>query len=1140
MRVAQSALVPQRTSSAGSGNENWFRLSVFALCFLLFCAGNIIGQVNTGSISGTITDQSGAVVPGVKVSFVAISTNQRLVVVTDGSGRYGSGPLRPGEYRIEAEQTGFKHLTTKSFVVQIQEKGVMDLALEVGGAQEQVTVSEAPPLVQTSDASQGSVIEAQRVANMPLNGRDYLQLALLSEGTLPPPGQGRTASGVNGNNNSRAGGFSAGGARTTDNSYLIDGFDNNTDDTSFDLNQAEVIKPSVDAIQEFKVQTNSYPAQFGRAAGGVVNLTLKSGTNLLHGTAYNFVRNEKLDARNYFNHGKQPPYKRNDFGFSLGGPIIRNKLFYFFSWENLLLRESTTNVNTIPTAAMRQGDFSALTVPIYDPQTYNSATNTRQQFSYNGQLNVIPPNRFDPVAKQLLSFLPTPQNGNLSSNYTYIGPWKQDLNRINTREDYQLSQKDQLSVIFNSEESYQPPSFKTLPAPAFGGDDRAIYIICYGSGITWTRLISPTLVTSTRAGWFGDRFWEGPGSEALALGNVALTLGLSVPATGLPVTYPNFGISGYSSIGPSNFSPVWSQGQTRQVGNDTTWTKGAHTLQFGAEVEWIQTNNNNARNLEGTFNFTNRYTRNPLNASGGNAAADFLLGYVDNYAFSTVTRIEARANLVGGYFQDEWKVNKKFTLNAGLRYQYLYPFHDVFDRLANVDLDTNPSQPQLQLASQFKGQGFWGHNSPFDFEPRVGLTYQMFNGKLVVRSGYGMYSPFQRFSPFGDSQSGVVNPPYDVSVAPSSNGITPASMLQNGVPANVVAIQNATSVSLASQQRFPPHSYTQQYNLNIQYQFARNWMLQVGYYGLKGTHLVNYFDTNYVPTLGPGNTNSLRRFKSIFVPTSAATIAGPVQGVTISPLGSILRTEFTGNANFNSMQAKVTHEISQGFTILAAWTWSKALGDTYDSNPQGLSPGYNYQNPGNLRGEYGQLDTQLKQSFVFSGLWNLPYGHGRQFGSQIAPWANSILGGWSLDSIVTVTSGRPFTVTVNGTPSNSGQTDRANIVGDPNAVSGGRTVAHFFNTSAFAANAPYTYGNERRNSIIGPDYSDLDFALEKEAQLFSMKDQPVSLQFRWDVFDVFNHPTFGFPGNVLGTPTFGQLTSANNPRQMQLALKLIW
>jgi hypothetical protein len=475
-----------------------------------------------------------------------------------------------------------------------------------------------------------------------------------------------------------------------------------------------------------------------------------------------------------------------------------------------------------------------------------------------------------------------------------------------------------------------------------------------------------------------------------------------------------------------------------------------------------------------------------------------------------------------------------------MRYQYLYPFHDVYDRLANVDLDTNPLQPQIELEAQFRGQGFWGHNSYLDFEPRLGLAYQLFNGKVVVRSGYGVYSPFQRFSPFGDSDSDVVNPPYDVSVAPSSNGITPALMLQNGVSANIVSLQNATSVSLASQQRTPPHQYTQQYNLNVQYQFANNWMFQVGYFGLKGTHLVNVFDANYVPTLGPGNTNSLRRFKSIFIPYSAPTIAGPVQGVTISPLGSILRTEYSGNINFNSMQAKITHQISGGFTILGAWTWSKALGDTYDSNPEGLAPGYNFQNPGNLKGEYGQLDTQLKQAFVFSGLWDLPYGHGRRFGTSTAPWANAVLGGWGLDSIVTVTSGRPFTVTVNGTPSNSGQTDRANIVGDPNAVPGGRTVKEFFNTAAFAANAPYTYGDEQRNSIIGPDYSDVDFALEKEATLFSVKDQPLSLQFRWDVFNAFNHPTYGFPSSVLGTPSFGQLTGANNPRQMQLAAKLIW
>ncbi len=431
-------------------------------------------------------------------------------------------------------------------------------------------------------------------------------------------------------------------------------------------------------------------------------------------------------------------------------------------------------------------------------------------------------------------------------------------------------------------------------------------------------------------------------------------------------------------------------------------------------------------------------------------------------------------------------------------------------------------------------------NSPLDFEPRLGLAYQMFNGKVVLRSGYGVYSPFQRFSPFGDSQSMVVNPPYDVSVAPSSGGITPASMLQNGIPANQVSLQNATSVSLASQQRQPPHAYTQQYNLNVQYQFASNWMFQVGYFGIKGTHLANFKDTNYVTSLGPGNINSRRRFSSIFIPTSAPTIAGPVQGVTISPLGSILRTEYVGNTNFNSMQAKVTHEMSRGFTILAAWTWSRALGDTYDVAPEGYSPGYNYQNPANLRGEYGLLDTQLGQAFVFSGLWDLPYGRGRQFGAHIAPWADAVLGGWSLNSIVSITGGRPFSVTVNGNPSNSGQTDRANIVGNPYSVPGGRTVNQFINTAAFAANAPYTYGNEQRNSIIGPNYKNIDFSLSKEATLLNVKDQPVKLQFRWDVFNGFDHPNFGFPGFTVGTPTFGKLTFANDPRQMQLALKVIF
>ena len=1121
--------------SIGNNRMGCIRLGVLALCLFLLGEQRSLSQVDTGNITGTITDPSGAVVPGAKVTIVAVATNQQRTLTTDDSGRYSSGPLRPAEYRLEVELKGFKHLISGSIVLQVQQAAVMNLTMEVGGVQEEVRVTTAPPLVQTTDASQGSVIGEQSVATLPLNGRDYLQLSLLSEGAIPPPGQGRTAVGANGNGNSRAGGFTAGGARTIDNNYLLDGFDNNVDDTGFDLDQAEVIKPSVDAIQEFKVQTSSYPAQFGRAAGGVVNLTLKSGSNQFHGTAYNYLRNEVLDAENYFTVGAKPPYKRNDYGFSVGGPVKRNKIFFFFAWENLVLRESFIDVNTIPTSKMRTGDFSELSATIYDPLKYNSATNTRQPFPGN----IIPSNRFDSVAQQLINLYPTPQNGNLSKNYTYVSPNWENLGRINTRVDYQISPKDQLSGIFNREAQFIPAA-PNLPAPSLGGNDRQTNNTNYGTGLTWTHIISPTFLTSTKAGWFSevDLLSFGPG--AVAAGNVAAKVGLAVPPlTNSSVVFPVFTPSGYSSVGAGNNIPYFSASQNRQLINDTTWTKGAHNIQFGGLVEWIQTNNTNVRNEQGTFTYAGRYTRNPSNNAGGNAIADFLLGDNDTVNFSSASGVRGRATFFSAYLQDEWKVNKQLTVNAGLRYQYLKPYRDINNRMANVDLDTNPSQPQLVFEGQDLPSGFW-KNSFLDFDPRLGLAYQLLPDKLVVRAAYGIYSPFQRFSPFGDSASLLANPPYTLVVLQTSNGITPNYQLASGVPANIVSLQAANSVTLGSQQRNIPHAYNGQWNLNLQYQFARNWMFQAGYFGTKGTHLTILRDANYVPTLGPGSTNSLRRFKSIFIPESAPTNGSTPQGVTISPLGILNRTENVGSSNFNSMQAKVVHELSAGFIVLAAWTWSKSLGNLSDSNPAGSSAGYGYQNPANLQGEYGPSATNLSQVFVFSGLWQLPYGHGRRFGSNIAPWANAVLSGWELGSIVSLSSARLFTVTVNGTPSNSGQTDRANIVGNPNALPGGRTVNEFFNTAAFQPNAPYMYGNEQRNSILGPGSKDLDFSLSKTGTMFSVKDQPVNLQFRWDVFDAFNHPNFQLPGNVLGTTTFGKITGANDPRQMQVALKIIF
>ena len=1130
LQIHDSAPALRRPLAGRKDDKIWFRLGVVALCFLLLGGGRLFGQADTGSITGTVTDASGAVVPSVKVTIVSVATNQRQDFTTDRAGRYSSGPLRPGEYRVEAQGAGYKHLLSKNVVLEVQQTAVMDLTMQVGGVQEEVTVTTAPPMVDTTDASQGSVIEEKSVAALPLNGRDYLQLALLSEGALPPP----SSHNAEGNNSNRAAGFTAGGIRTTDNNYLLDGFDNNIDDTSFDVAQAEVVKPSVDAIQEFKVQTTSYPAQFGRSAGAVVNLTTKSGTNGFHGTAYNFVRNQFFDARNDFNNGKQSEYNRNDYGLSVGGPVVRNKAFFFFAWEDFKLKESNIDNNTIPTAAMRLGDFSALSVPIYDPLTYNSATNTRTPFPGN----MIPSTRFDSVSKQLMTFFPAPQNTNLTQNYIYISPNDEDLGRYNVRGDYQLSPKDQIAVTYNSQTVFIPTQ-PVLPPPAFGGDSRQQNNWGYGSGITWAHVISPTLVTSTKAGWFGDRYLIAYPPTALALGNVGAKVGLQLPTSALPVQYPNFTLTGYATLGPGNNLSVWSEGQDRQVENDTSWNKGAHTIQFGGGVEWLQTNNNNARNVDGIINFSGRYTRNPSTLTGGNAIADFLLGDVDFVTFSTATRIESRATLFDGYFQDEWKVSKRFMLNWGLRYEYLTPFHDIYDRLANLDLDTNPLQPQIILEASYKGTN-WVKDSTLNFQPRLGLVYNLFGDKVVVRAGYGVYSPFQRFSPFGDTYSMVANPPFNVAITTSSNGITPYSQLMNGLPANFVSLQTATSVSLASMQRVPPHAYNQQYNLSTQYQFAKNWMLQVGYIGSKGTHIVNLYDADYVTSLGPGSVNPRRRFKNLFIPTSAPTIAGPVQGVTIPTLGVIYRTEYSGNINFNAMQTTLTHQLAQGFTVLASWTWSKALGDTYDLNPEGGTTGSNFQNPAYLRGEYGPTVENLGQSLVVCALWDLPYGHGRRFGSGVAPWADTVLGGWSLDGIMSKTGGSPFSIPVNGNPSNSGQTDRPNIVGNPYAVPGGQRKAEFLNPAAFAANAPYTYGDMQRNSMVGPRYTDIDTSLTKDVTLFSVKDSPVKFEFRWDLFNIANHPNYNIPGNTLGTPTFGQITSANSPRQMQFAGKLIF
>ena len=1106
---------------------NAILLSVF---LVIVCAGHLFGQ-NTGTITGSITDSSGAVVPGATVTIVGTETNSRRVVPTDSGGRYSSGPLPVGSYRVEVQASGFKNLVQAGVNLSVQQTAVIDGQLEVGSTTEQMTVTATAPLVNTSDASQGQVIDSLRVEALPLNGRDYLQLALLSEGALEGPGADRSATGANNGTTSRAGGFSAGGQRTTDNNYLLNGFNNLVNDASMDANQADLIKPSVDAIEEFKVQTNGYSAEFGRAGGGIVNLTLKSGTNRFHGTAYEFFRNEKLDARNFFVPGKTPPFKRNDYGFTVGGPVIKDKMFFFFAWEKLERRESSTFNNTIPTVAMRAGDFSGLSTIIYDPTTYDPATNTRKPFPGN----MIPSSRIDPIAAQVINFYPTPQNAKLSQNYIYVPPFGDTLPKWTTNEDYQVSPNSRISFMFNRQYDFQPGSnVQTLPSPAFGGGSRQQAILAYNTGLTWVSTISPTLVTSTKVGWAYDRFDIGYPPEVFALGNVNQKIGLQIPPPTVAEPFSQFVMNGYSTIGPGTNLPYYSVGQDRELRNDTSWVRGAHTLQFGADVQWIQTYNYNARYQLGIFTFTGRYTRNPATTSGGSSVADFLLGNVDNSTISTATRLDERATLAAGYFQDNWKVSPRLTLNLGLRYSYFRPFEAKYNNVANVDLWTNPQQPQIVLSNQVSPDQFW-QSSTTNFQPRLGVAYQLLPEKLVLRAGYGIYYPDVRFTPFGDSSSLVVNPPYNVSVTTSSNGITPSSLLQNGLPPDAVTLSSTTPISLGSTQTNGHWPYVQQFNFNLQYQLAKGWMAQVGFFGTKATNLANLIDANYVPVLGPGSTNQLRRFKSIFVPSTSGGA-----GITVSPIGAILATVYEGNLIWDSLQAKIEHQFSAGFSIIGSWVWSKGLTDTRGNNPMGAAPGATFQNPANLRPERGLIDPNLAHRLVISGIWDLPYGRSRKYGSNLNRFLNILVGDWSLQAIETFTTGHPFTVTSSIDNANSGQTNRPDLIGDWRTVPGGQTLQRWFNTAAFARNEPYTFGNLGRNNLIGPNYQNVDCSLVKEGTLFTMKDQPWRLQFRWEFFNVMNHPNFQFPGSTLGTPTFGQITAADPPRLMQVAMKIVF
>lgn len=1046
--------------------------AVFAVAFAAVSTASA-QQVDNAVVVGTVFDPSHATISGATVRLTQLETNAVTEVHTDGHGEYRTPALKIGDYDITVQAEGFKQSNQTGVLLEIGDVRKVDVVLQVGETSESVNVEASAPLLQSSDSTVGDVINNKQIQDLPLNGRDYLQLANLSSGTIPA-----------------SEGVEIGGQAGTQVGFLLDGQDNNNQQISTSHSgQKEVVKPSVDAIEEFKVVTNGYSAEFGRSSSGVVSVAIKSGTNDLHGTAFEFIRNDVVDAKNLFATYK-PPYKRNQFGASAGGPIIRNRTFIFGDFEATYIRQSTTTVSTLPTAAQREGIFSSTIINPYTGTAYPG--------------NQIPLSSIDPVASKILSFVPLPQTGAGTSNYIYQSPTNQDAHRWDLRVDHIIDEKQNLffrfsdQVVDSAVQSTLPPDNGEYYAGS-GADatDSKSFVLGYN------RIWSPTVVSSIRAGW-NDLAWTN------YFPNQSLT---SVGIPGVLTANPGFSemvITGYPSLGVTNV-PNADASQDRQLSGDVTWSKGRHNFKFGEQTYWLQTNFLSSQLSSGVFDFDGQYT--------GNALADFLIGAAYTDSLSNYSYLALRSPWTDFFAQDDWRVTPTLTLNLGLRYELEPPAVQKNNTISNFDLDSNPGHPVLVPAgsqgSSLADRALQNVNYK-QWAPRLGVAYSL-NDKTVIRAGAGTF--YSNEITEGGMQSMEVNPPWNIrSVFTTNKKLPPTLILSQGFASNALSLANASNVELISYDRKGVTPTDYQWNFNIQRQLPGNILLEVGYYGNKLDHMWRQIDGNSAPP-EPGNINANRLYTSTVVPGTDDTIS----------LANIVRIQKDGWSNYNSLQAKIEKRYSNGLTFIASYAYSKtiALGDTAG-----------VQNQLDWMADAAVSSLDMTQHFVGSAVYQLPFGKGRQFGSQWNRFTDGVLGGWSFAPIFTVSTGMPLNITVNGNPSNTGSgVDRPNVVGNWHLAN--PTVAEWFNTAAFVANAPYTYGDAGRNIIRGPGLMDLDLALHKSFRIT----ERVSAELRLESFNATNTPALGPPNTVLGNPLFGQITATatgTTARDNQLGLKVVF
>ncbi len=1132
----------------------------------LFIGWPVLAQKDTGAIVGRVTDPSGAVVAGAAIRVTNLDTNFAVDARSDAAGEYTVNPVRVGRYRVAVTSAGFKTATAGPLAVDIQERARVDVMLVPGEVRESIEVTTTAPLLETDTSERGQVISSRSIVGLPLNGRNPVQLAQLTAGvTVSEPGA-RDEGGF---------GFSANGARSLQNNFQLDGIDNNSNLPDL-LNETNyVVMPSVDALQEFKVQTDSYGAEFGRANGAIVNATLRSGTNQFHGVVYEFLRNDKLDARNFFD-AQRPPYKQNQFGGTLGGRIIRDKLFFFGDYEGLRIRQGQTQTALVPTQTHRAGDFSDLldlTAPtgvndcngqptyageIFDTRAAMASPSSPTGFcgvpfgyQANGApSNMIPASRQDPLGAKLANLFPLPNATGLGYNYLSNPVLAQDRNQGDVRIDQVISPKD--TAFYRFSMSRQPAKIpSTFPGLAdgggfFSGNEQNNG---YSAALSEIHIFSPTLVNELRLGYnrlHSSRFQFNSATDVSgAIGFPGVPYSAGTNNGGLPqLTFSDVATLGSPTYLPSN------EIQNTYSGTDTfTYIRGNQTFKFGGEIRPEEFTIFQPAAPRGTLGFGTSSTDNAgAPGTGGSGLASLLTGQTDGGSINNLHNIDYLRHNYSGFAQDDWRVNSRLTLNLGIRYEYYSPIREKYDAQANFNPITGvldiPKGSNVQLTPIFAALLPVNHNASAslihpdynNFAPRIGFAYQAMP-KLVVRSGFGIFYGGSESGPYSNPSPGF-NPPYFVGQSFSAPCSLPATNpagqdcsvpglrnLSAGFPLTALTDPNTpTLFSLDPNMRTP---YVLQWHLTTQYQASRDTLFEVAYVGSKGTKLYTFFNLNQAtPTSDPSALTAPRR-KFPFIDSS------------ISYLNS------AGNSEYDALQTKFQHRFGNGISVLVNYTYSHALGNASNANLGAQNnDGFRWVN--HPEWEHGNLDFDVRHRFVASYLWELPFGKGQRFAGTATGLTNAVIGGWELSGIVVLSSGTWYTVTDgNGNFANSDGQQRPDAVAGQNPNGKPCVAGTFFNTCAFMDPALGSTGNVGQNTIQGPGLKNADASLLKTFPVGESR----RFEFRSEFFNVANHANFLFakagPQNsnnstVFGTPSFGYLTAARLPREIQFGLKFYY